>query len=149
MNHLGNHRRRRTAEWKPATKQLVQHHAQAVLVAGRADLVVLASPARAPCRRACPAPCRRASVGRPIPEPGQTEIGQEWIALGVQHDIARLHVAMDDPQPVGVLQREARSITISLARRKSGRSLIQASASVWPFDERRGDEDVIAVRPAS
>jgi hypothetical protein len=36
--------------------------------------------------------------------PGQAEVHQVRLALGVQHDVGRLEVAVDDAGPVGVLQ---------------------------------------------
>ncbi len=36
---------------------------------------------------------------------GNTKIGEVGVAFGINHDIARLNIAVDDPLPMGIIER--------------------------------------------
>lgn len=94
-----------TRERHPAAKHLVEDHAEAVLVAGRLDLVAPAGRllggeiGRSSQDRAGPSQLRSAGA-----QVGEAEVGQVGTVLGVQEHVRGLHVAVDDALLVGVVQ---------------------------------------------
>ena len=79
---------------------------------------------------------RRPGVAWPLAEvllpQGQAEIGHERLAAGVEQDVARLDVPMDQPLLVGVVQRlgHRRHQFRRFARRKAGSALILVARSL-------------------
>ena len=100
------HRLRLPLERSPRTEHLVEHDAQAVLVAGRSHL------GRSPFgllrghvqRGAQHEPVLGQLLGLVQPG-GQAKVHQQGLALVVEHDVGRLHVPMHDALLVGVSQR--------------------------------------------
>ena len=106
VEHLQDGVQRRLGlERRPAGQQLVEDGAQAVDVAGQAQVRLSGRrPARGPCSWACrgSAPVR-VWPGVAVEPLGQAEVGDVRLVVGVEQDVGRLEVAVQDAVVVGVV----------------------------------------------
>ena len=104
---LAHHDHHRPLERQPAGEQLVENHAEAILVGRRTDLLGIAFDllGRHERRRADDdARLRQAEIALAAGLPGQAEIHNDRLVPLVDHDVGRLQVAMHDGVVVRLLQ---------------------------------------------
>ena len=89
-----------------AGEHLVEHHAQRPLVAAGVGQVALPGVLLgAHVGRRARSPFQ-SSATPPLVSPGHAEVHDQRLAVAVDHHVGRLHVAVDDPLRVGVVQRQ-------------------------------------------
>jgi hypothetical protein len=131
---LRQHGHRVAGERQPAGQQLVEDHAQAVHVAGRAHRLHLAGDllGRHVGRRPQDGPFLRHPRVPAARAPGQAEVHDDRLAAPVDHDVGRLEVAVDHAPLVRLLQRQGQLAhqegTLSRRRRLGADELPQRLA---------------------